>query len=146
MVYFCEACNFNTKIKTHFEKHLKTSKHLRKIETTPESIPEESIPEESTPEESISEYEDSDEYSIPYISIIYNELFKIKSSARNKFEFVRNYERVKRQYIDRCREMQEEKWDSNNSHVDMGFQYSKWRARMTYIMVDIRDHRVYTVN
>ena len=91
MVYFCEACNFNTKIKSHFEKHLKTSKHVRKVQIppveepiTPESIPEETIPEESIPEESIPsnslpeeaipEYEDSEEYSIPYISVIYNRI------------------------------------------------------------------------
>ena len=79
MSYTCEVCIFSTKIKTHYERHLKTSKHRSKVENLPNTD-----------------------------------------------------------------DLQQQKWDSNNTHVDMGYQYSKWRAKMTYIMVDIRDHRLYT--
>ena len=29
--YFCQFCNYKTKIKTHFIKHLSTNKHKRNI-------------------------------------------------------------------------------------------------------------------
>ena len=32
VLYNCEICNYTTKIKTHFERHLKTKRHLKKEE------------------------------------------------------------------------------------------------------------------
>ena len=32
VLYECEACNFSSKIKSHYNRHLKTKKHLRNIE------------------------------------------------------------------------------------------------------------------
>ena len=30
--YICKCCDFQTKIKTHYNRHLKTKKHQRKVE------------------------------------------------------------------------------------------------------------------
>jgi hypothetical protein len=35
--YFCECCSFSTKIKTHYERHIKTKKHLMIIESSNEN-------------------------------------------------------------------------------------------------------------
>ena len=32
--YNCEICNFSTKIKTHYNRHLNTPKHIRNISVT----------------------------------------------------------------------------------------------------------------
>ena len=42
--YYCESCNYTTNIKTHFKRHLNTSKHLRvsqmlgEISPTPKNV------------------------------------------------------------------------------------------------------------
>ena len=40
----------------------------------------------------------------------------------------------------------EKNWEQRNKNIDFGYHYTKWRITMTYIMVDIRDHYVYTAN
>ena len=34
VIYNCNICSFNTSIKTHYERHLKTKKHLAKEKET----------------------------------------------------------------------------------------------------------------
>ena len=35
-IYYCEACDYSTKYKTHFTKHLSTSKHIKNM--TPQKL------------------------------------------------------------------------------------------------------------
>ena len=35
--YYCECCNYNTKIKTHYKKHLETKKHTTNLKNQPKT-------------------------------------------------------------------------------------------------------------
>ena len=39
MTHFCETCNFTTNIKGNYNRHLKTKRHLKKIEISTDNAP-----------------------------------------------------------------------------------------------------------
>jgi hypothetical protein len=51
-IYKCEPCNFSSKIKTHYNRNLKTTKHISRTEETPPN--DQNIPFSSTKEHKMS--------------------------------------------------------------------------------------------
>jgi hypothetical protein len=135
--YNCECCDFEGR-KSIYERHILTKSHKRNSKENIKLTIEEK--ERDTEEHETTQHETTQhetEYSLPYISIIYNELFKIKQYARDEYEYVRVMERAKREILQRCRNIKQEKWEKFNETTDYGYCYSKWRTNMVHICADL---------
>lgn len=132
----CDVCDYTSILKANYDRHLQTKKHLKNIEKYNEKIEsslEKSLDEDISigglsPQTSNSNSDDENMCGVKKINIscdddifyatkIYNTLFELKRQYPNKYEFVRNTERMKREW---------ERWSQEKFDNDYVYCYTKW--------------------
>jgi len=141
--YKCEACNYTSILKANYDRHMMTRKHLKnmgngsdkvekfeKVENggeetengggvfnTPQVLdnnPTQNIDIPIANENITISLKDDD---IFYATKIYNTLFEFKRQYPDKYQFVRNTERMKREW---------KRWSQEQFDNDYVFCYTKW--------------------
>lgn len=146
----CDVCDYTSILKANYDRHLQTKKHLKNIEKFNEKIIDEAekfLDEDSNSSEgSGKEQFDSsigglipqtsnDTYISPvkndtflrddiFYAKIYNTIFELKRQYPNKYEFVRNTERMKREWV---------RWTQEQFDNDYVYCYTKWFGRMSKV-------------
>lgn len=125
----CDVCDYTSILKANYDRHCMTKKHLKNIEKYVEKVEEEA---EKLLEKDDSESGDDDEkYVEPikkinislenddlfYATKIYNTLFELKRQYPNKYQFVRNTDRMKREW---------KRWSQEQFDNDYVYCYTKW--------------------
>jgi len=138
----CDVCEYTSILKANYDRHLQTKKHLKNIEKYNEKIIEETekiLDEDNsigglspqTSNSNSSEGSVKEQFDDTYISPversvlrddifyakIYNTLFEFKRQYPNKYQFVRNTERMKREWV---------RWTQEQYDNDYVFCYTKW--------------------
>ncbi len=136
----CDVCDYTSILKANYDRHLQTKKHLKNIEKFNEKIIDEAekiLDEDS----SIGESGDDEKYvsinppkgvfdfepvknitiscddDIFYATKIYNTLFELKRQYPTIYQFVRNTERMKREWV---------RWTQEQFDNDYVYCYTKW--------------------
>ena len=136
----CDVCDYTSILKANYDRHLQTKKHLKNIEKFNEKIIDEAekiLDEDS----SIGESGDDEKYvsinppkgvfdfepvknitiscddDIFYATKIYNTLFELKRQYPTMYQFVRNTERMKREWV---------RWTQEQFDNDYVYCYTKW--------------------
>jgi len=120
----CDVCNYTSILKANYDRHCMTKKHLKNIENHIEKVEEEAeklLDEDSSGDEKPPQFDVersvlANENDIFYAKI-YNTLFELKRQYPNKYEFVRNTERMKREWV---------RWTQEQYDNDFVFCYTKW--------------------
>jgi len=126
--YKCEACDYTSILKANYDRHMLTKKHLKNIEKNLEKNENDSDNDtekyidnsengngEFNPPQNIIIQPDSDD--IFYATKIYNTLFELKRQYPNKYQFVRNTDRMKREWV---------RWTQEQYDNDYVYCYTKW--------------------
>ena len=142
----CDVCNYSSILKANYDRHCMTKKHLKNIEKHIEKVEEEaekdleeSDGEETNPiptheqlhnmiqdtyDEVNKKYEKygftkvyPDECDYVYATKIYNTLYEFKRQYPDKYQFVRNYSRLKREW---------KRWSQEQYDNDYVYCYTKW--------------------
>jgi len=141
----CDVCKYTSILKANYDRHCMTKKHLKNIEKYNEKIEEEvdsSLECLSTPtsQKFLEKYDsDSDGDCDPqcenitiqpdrddifYATKIYNTLFELKRQYPNKYQFVRNTDRMKREWI---------RWTQEQFDNDYVYCYTKWFGKISFV-------------
>ena len=140
--YKCDVCDYTSILKANYDRHCMTKKHLKNIEKYVEKIEEEAEKflekDDSSigglsPQTSNSESDDDERNIEPsltkkinisledddlfYATKIYNTLFELKRQYPNKYQFVRNTDRMKREW---------KRWSQEQFDNDYVYCYTKW--------------------
>ena len=129
----CDVCDYTSILKANYDRHCMTKKHLKNIEKYVEKV-EEEAEKLLEKDESESESGDDEKYIEPikkinisledddlfYATKIYNTLFELKRQYPNKYQFVRNTDRMKREW---------KRWSQEQFDNDYVYCYTKWFKR-----------------
>ena len=123
----CDVCDYTSILKANYDRHCMTKKHLKNIEKHIEKVEDEA---EKLLEQDESESGDDEKYVEPikkiniscdddlfYATKIYNTLFELKRQYPNKYQFVRNTDRMKREW---------KRWSQEQFDNDYVYCYTKW--------------------
>jgi len=141
----CDVCNYSSILKANYDRHCMTKKHLKNIESHIQKVEEEvdkSLEEDSdgegeiitreqlcnmvkdTYDETNKKYEKygytkvyPDRCDYVYACKIYNTLYELKRQYPNKYQFVRNTDRMKREW---------KRWSQEQFDNDYVYCYTKW--------------------
>lgn len=146
-MYKCIKCQYETKVKANYEKHLVTIKHLDKV--YPESVIEQPLKfqylylyNKTKNLRKKDKKELSDDYAL-WIELN-RKLNKQLLECYLNYNLKRDYWKPLKskcllqmaEYINQKRII---KWNKRNELIDMYLHKDIWRTRMVYLLVDIRD-------
>jgi hypothetical protein len=138
----CDVCNYTSILKANYDRHCMTRKHLKNIEKYNEKIEEEAekdLENEGGGFSPPQHESDDDEGNIEpvkniniqpdggdifYATKIYNTLFELKRQYPNKYEFVRNTDRMKREW---------KRWSQEQFDNDYVYCYTKWFGKISKV-------------
>lgn len=134
----CDVCDYTSILKANYDRHCMTKKHLKNIESHIEKVEveaekflekndSESDGEIVTKEqlhnmvqdtyEEINKKDDTFLRDDTFYAKIYNTLFELKRQYPDKYQFVRNYGRLKREW---------NRWKQEKYDNDYVYCYTKW--------------------
>jgi len=130
----CDVCDYTSILKANYDRHCMTRKHLKNIEKFNEKIEEEAEKllekdESDSGDENPPQFDDTyvspvknitislGDNDIFYATKIYNTLFELKRQYPNKYQFVRNTDRMKREW---------KRWSQEQFDNDYVYCYTKW--------------------
>jgi hypothetical protein len=133
--YKCDVCGYTSILKANYDRHMMTKKHLKNIEKHIDKVEAEKILDK----DSESDGEIDDTYISPvknniFYGNIYNTLFELKRQYPNKYEFVRNTERMKREW---------KRWTQEKYDNDMVYCYTKWFKKLLQVNRELVSKFVY---
>ncbi len=125
----CDVCDYTSILKANYDRHLQTKKHLKNIEKFNEKIIDEAekiLDEDSNSDDDTERNIEPVKKNITislgdddifYATKIYNTLFELKRQYPTIYQFVRNTERMKREWV---------RWTQEQFDNDYVYCYTKW--------------------
>ena len=117
----CDVCDYSSILKANYDRHLQTKKHLKNIEKYNEKIEKEAekfLDEDSSIGDLSSQTSNiTCDDNLFYARKIYSTLFELKRQYPNKYQFVRNTDRMKREW---------KRWSQEQFDNDYVYCYTKW--------------------